>query len=99
MLYRLYCSSGNTVGVDEYVCYSEIGVDGYWLRYIEIKADGTAVRYRTDHAADSLGTLPDGQWDETEASKKEYGVVTAISKELFESLWIVTRCGNWTPSV
>lgn len=52
MLYRLYCSSGNTSGIDEYVCYSEIGADESWVRYVEIKSDGTALRYDREHAAD-----------------------------------------------
>ncbi len=94
MIYRLYCSSGNTVGVDEYVCYSEIGSDGHWVRYIEVKADGKALRYTESRDADSHGQLPEGQWNEEEASKREYGVVWPISKELFESIWSATSCIN-----
>ena len=40
MLYRLYSSVGNSVGVDPYLGYSEIGDDGYWSRYIEFLPDG-----------------------------------------------------------
>ncbi len=94
MIYRLYCSSGNTVGIDEYVSYSEIGDDGYWLRYVEIKADGTALRYDTERAADTFGVLPEGMWNEEEASKPEYGATTAISPGLFEAVWATTRCVN-----
>lgn len=94
MNYRLYCSSGNTLNLDEYVCYSEIGEDGYWVRYVEIKADGTALRYNETHPSDEFGILPEGKWDEAESSKSEYGVVTKISKQLFEAIWDVTQCSN-----
>jgi len=94
MLYLLYCSSGNTLGIDEYVCYSEIGGDGYWVRYVEIKADGTALRYSMEHVADELGVLPEGKWDEAEASKPEYGVVRQVSAQLFEAVWSATQVAN-----
>jgi hypothetical protein len=82
MLYRLYCSSGNTLGVDEYVCYSEIGADDSWVRYVEVKSDGTALRYDREHAADQYGVLPEGKWEEEEATMKEYGIVATISSDL-----------------
>lgn len=82
------------MGVDEYLGYSEIGVDGYWLRYLEIRADGTALRYSEAFPADSHGILPEGTWDEDEIVKREYGTVAAISAELFEALWATTRCVN-----
>lgn len=94
MLHRLYCSSGNTVGVDEYVCYSEIGADGSRVRYVEIKSDGTALRYDTERVADQYGILPEGKWEETESTVREYGTVAAISAELFQVVWSVTRCIN-----
>jgi hypothetical protein len=94
MLYRLYCSSGNTLGVDEYVCYSEIGADDTWVRYVEIKSDGTALRYDRAHAADRYGVLPEGKWEEEELTKTEYGIVATISADLFQSVWSVTRCAN-----
>lgn len=94
MLHRLYCSSGNTAGVDEYICYSEIGADGSWVRYVEIKSDGTALRYDTECAADQYGILPEGKWDEAESTMGEYGAVVAISAELFQAVWSVTRCIN-----
>lgn len=94
MNYRLYCSSANTLELDEYVCYSEIGEDGYWVRYVEIKADGIALRYNEAHPSDEFGILPEGKWDEAESSKSEYGVVTKISKQLFEAIWAVTQCSN-----
>jgi len=94
MFYRLYCSSGNTVGVDEYVCYSEIGADGLWVRYVEIRSDGKALRYDQKHAADEYGVLPEGEWQEAEASLREFGTVSSISTELFEAVWSATRCIN-----
>jgi hypothetical protein len=94
MLYRLYCSSENTLGVDEYVCYSEIGADDSWVRYVEIKSDGTALRYDREHAADQYGVLPEGEWEEEEATKREYGIVATISADLFQAIWSVTRCVN-----
>jgi len=94
MLYRLYCSSGNTVGVDEYICYSEIGADGLWLRYIEIRSDGMALRYDLEHAADQYGVLPEGEWREAESSLREFGTVSSISAKLFEAVWSVTQCMN-----
>lgn len=71
MFHRLYCSSGNSLGVPEYLGYSEISDDGYWIRYVEIKADGTALRYDEGYMADTYGVLPEGQWEEDEATKKE----------------------------
>jgi hypothetical protein len=94
MNHRLYCSSGNDLGIAEFVSYSELGDDGRWIRYVEIKADGTALRYSEALPADRHGVLPEGRWDETEASKPEYGTVTAISAELFEAVWTTTLCTN-----
>lgn len=94
MIYRLYSSYGNTLGLDEELCFSEIGEDGYWNRHLEIKADGTALRYTVDRAADQHGVLPEGQWSEEEAAKPEYGKVLSLSLELFEAVWAATRCIN-----
>ncbi|GDY10261.1 hypothetical protein LBMAG52_37490 [Planctomycetia bacterium] len=94
MLYRLYSSVGNSVGVDPYLGYSEIGDDGYWSRYIEFLPDGLVLKYTETHDADSLGQLPEGLWDEAEALKDEYGVVAPITVELFELVWARTRCDN-----
>jgi len=91
MIYRLYCSSGNTVGVHEYVSYSEIGDDGFWTRYVEIRQDGTALRYSEAHPADKLGILPEGRWNDEEASKPDFGVVREISADLFEAVWSSVR--------
>ena len=94
MIHRLYCSSGNSLGITDYLGYSEIGEDGHWIRYVESRADGTALRYSEALPADGLGVLPEGRWDETEASKREYGTVAAISAELFDAVWATTRCAN-----
>lgn len=94
MIHRLYCSSGNSRGIADYLGYSEIGEDGHWIRYVEIRADGTALRYSEALPADGEGQLPEGRWDETEASKPEYGSVAAISAELFDAVWVTTRCTN-----
>lgn len=94
MHHLLYCSSGNRLGIPEYLGYSEIGDDGYWVRYVEVRVDGTALRYSTGHSADAYGVLPEGQWDQKEASKAEYGAVTTISAKLFEAVWSTTRCIN-----
>jgi len=94
MKYLLCCSSRNTVGIDEYVSYSEIDEDGYWCRYLEINAKGTALRYSTDHAADKFGVLPEGKWNEAEGAKPEYGVSRHISRELFDAVWRSVRCAN-----
>jgi len=94
MHYKLYCSSGNSHGVEEYVSYFEIDDSGYSVRYIEVKADGSAFRYSTDHPADGYGVLPEGVWNEPEASKNEHGTVVSISAELFEAVWSTTVCAN-----
>lgn len=94
MIYRLNCSSGNTVGVEEYISYSEIDDAGAWLRYLEIRADGATLRYSTSQVADHLGMLPDGTWVEAEAVRPQYGVSVPISKELFETAWLSVRCTN-----
>lgn len=94
MIYHVYSSFGNTVGVDDYLGYFEIGDDGYCCRYLEIRGDGVALRYSTSHAADELGVLPEGPWDEEEGGKEEYGRLVPISRDLFEAVWSVTRCVN-----
>ncbi|MDR7331197.1 hypothetical protein [Roseateles asaccharophilus] len=94
MFHRLYCSSGNTLEVEEYVCYSELDDDGYWMRYVEITADGKALRYSREHLADSHGVLPEGTWDDQETAAREYGTMTPITDRLFEAVWAATRCVN-----
>jgi hypothetical protein len=94
MLYVLYSSVGNSEGIDEYLAYSEIDEDGYWTRHLEIGSDGVALRYTTELAADFHGQLPEGRWDDVEASDKKYGTVAPITEALFNTLWCVTRCAN-----
>jgi len=69
MIYRLNCSSGNTIGVEEYISYSEIDYTGTWHRYLEIRADGKTLRYSASHLQDHWGMPPDGVWIESEATK------------------------------
>lgn len=95
VIYYLYSSFGNVHGIDEFISYGEIDGDGYWNRYLEIRADGTALRYGTEHEADYQGMLPEGQWDEAEAKNPEYGTLTLISAALFESAWSNTKCANY----
>jgi hypothetical protein len=64
-----------------------IGADGSWVRYVEIKSDGTALRYDTERVADQYGILPEGKWEEAESTVREYGTVAAISAELFQVVW------------
>ena len=96
MQYYLYCSSGNTEGLDEYLGLFEIADDQYCSRYLEIQASGTALRYTEQLPADEFGQLPEGQWNEHEAAKPEFGTLRSISKELFESAWHSTQCRNDT---
>lgn len=94
MLYVLYSSVGNTEGIEDYLAYSEIDDEGYFSRHIEIRSDGTALRYTEDLAADTYGQLPEGLWDATEASKTEYGIVFPITESLFSAVWQFTKCKN-----
>lgn len=94
MLYRLYSSTGNTLGLDDYLGYLEIDVDGYTTRYLEINSNGLAYRYTRDHPADEFGVLPEGVWDEAEASKAEYGLLVPITAPLFAAVWARTHCDN-----
>lgn len=94
MKYRLYSSAGNSVGVESYLGFFEIGVDDYVRRYIEIGADGTTLRYSDAFPADKFGQLPEGPVDQIEASKPEYGVFAPITAEVFESVWRNTICRN-----
>ena len=96
MQHYLYCSSGNTLGIDEYLGFFEVGADDHVCRYLEVRADGTAVRYTEEHAADAYGILPEVAWSSvtTEAAKPEYGRCEAISPALFEAMWRSTRCVN-----
>lgn len=96
MKHYLYCSSGNTVGVDEHLGFIEVGEDDYICRYLEIRADGTAVRYTEERAADEYGILPEGTWSSgaAEAAKPEYGHCGPISSALFDAVWHATQCVN-----
>lgn len=94
MLYRLYSSTGNTRGVKEHIACFEIDVDGYFTRYLEINSNGLAFRYTRDHAADEFGALPEGIWNEAEASRAERGMVAPITASLFAAIWARTRCDN-----
>ena len=96
MLYRLYSTTGNTCGLKEYLGYFEIDLDGYVTRYLEINSNGLAYRYTRDHPADEFGALPEGVWDETEASQAEYGSMALITAALFAAVWARTRCVNGT---
>lgn len=94
MIYRLNCSSGNTVGVDEHISCSEIDKGGAWYRYPEVRADDKTLRYSTLHLEDRWGMLPDGVFVESVAVHSQFGVNVPISKELFESAWLSARCIN-----
>ncbi len=94
MLYRIYSSTGNTCGLEDYLGYIEIDPDGFTTRYLEINSNGLAHRYTRDHPADGFGVLPEGVWDETEASKPEYGALAPITAALFSAVWARTRCDN-----
>jgi hypothetical protein len=94
MKHYLYCSSGNTVGLHEYIGYFENDMEGYCVRYVEIRAAGLALRYSEDQAADKYAQLPEGQWPVSEAQKAEYGHCIQISRELFDAVWAKTACDN-----
>ena len=89
----LYSTVGNRHGVDEYLGYSELDAQGYWIRYIEIRSDGTALRYSEARAADRHGVLPEGQWPEDERVL-EFGPLVPITRALFETVWRCTICLN-----
>jgi hypothetical protein len=90
----LYCSSGNTEGIDEYVAFFEIADDGYCSRYLEVRSTGDALRYTEKTPADQFGILPEGQFDESELAKPEYGKLNEISSHLFDSVWHRVECRN-----
>jgi hypothetical protein len=94
MKHRLYSSTGNSVGLESYLGYFEIGPDANVTRYIEIGADGTALRYSEEFPADQFGQLSEGPIDEVEASKPEYGVFVPITAVVFQAIWINTICKN-----
>lgn len=96
MRHYLYSSTGNTVGIHNYIGHFEVDEDGYCTRYLEIQESGDALRYTEEKAADSHGMLPDQNWHdgELEMHKKEYGTLTPITAALFETIWRATRCIN-----
>jgi len=97
MKYRLYSSEGNSHNIESYLGFFEIGEDGYVTRYLEIRADGTLLRYTDEFHTDEFGFLPEGPVDEGEASKPEYGTFAAISRTVFEAIWLKTTCKNHDP--
>jgi hypothetical protein len=92
----LYSSSGNTVGVDEYLGFFEVGDDDYICRHLEIRADGAALRYTEQRPADEYGILPEGTWSSgaDDSKKPEYGHSRPISPALFEAMWRTTKVKN-----
>ena len=94
MKYRLYSSEGNSLGLESYLGYFEIGDNGYVARYLEIRADGTPVRYTEDFHTDEFGFLPEGPVDDEDASKPEYGTFAPISATVFDAIWSCTVCRN-----
>lgn len=90
----LYSSVGNSQGIEEYLAYSEIDEKGDWVRHLEISSDGFALRYTTESDADMHGQLPEGRWDASEATRKEYGTVVQITQALFNAVWRLTNCKN-----
>ena len=94
MLYVLYSFVGNSQGIEEYLAYSEIDEEGYWLRHLEIRADGRALRYTAELPADIYGQLPEGCWEPGESTRREYGTVAPITKALFYAVWSLTKCEN-----
>jgi hypothetical protein len=98
MKHYLYCSAGNTLGIDEYIGLFEFGEDGFCVRYLEVQASGNSLRYSEKHAADQHGVLPERRWNEHEEdlSKAAYGLLSLISPALFEAAWKNTRCLNET---
>lgn len=87
MKYYLYCSSGNSEGLDEYVGFFEIAEDGYCSRYLELRPTGYALKYTEDKPADAYGVLPEGPCNALEAEKPKYETLNLISKEPFDSAW------------
>lgn len=96
MRHYLYSSSGNTLSLDEYLGFFEVGEDDYICRYLEIRADGVAVRYSEKQPFDTYGILPEGTWSSgaNEAAKPEYGHCRPISSALFETIWRSTKVLN-----
>lgn len=94
MKYYLYCSAGNTVGLNEYLGFFEIAADGYCARYLEIQSGGDALRYTELAPSDKFGILPEGPWNEGEAAKPAYGTLTCIEAGLFETAWKAVECRN-----
>jgi len=93
MKHYLYCSSGNTHGLDEYIAFFEIADAGHCSRYLEVRSKGGALKYTEKNPADAFGALPEGPRDATEAAKPEYGTLNGISEVLFESAWDSIRVG------
>jgi hypothetical protein len=89
----LYCSAGNTEGLDEYLAFFEIAEEGHCSRYVEIHSVGHVLKYTEDEPADEFGALPEGPWNAHEAAKSKYGTLTEISQQLFNSAWKGIRVG------
>jgi hypothetical protein len=97
MIWYLYSSANNLIGIDEYIGLFEVGNDGYCERYMEISSDGTALKYSQTHPSDKLGQLPEGNFSaiKSEIFDSRYGTTITISKALFESFWLNFHCINF----
>jgi len=93
MRYFLHNSTGNTIGIEPYLALYEIDDEGEFFRSIEINAN-FALKYSRMYPADTYGQLPEGVWDDVEAAKPEFGSVSPITSQVFESAWSSIKAKN-----
>ncbi|MDA8403522.1 MAG: hypothetical protein M0Z56_04895 [Desulfobacteraceae bacterium] len=65
--------------------YYEVNSDNVFSRSMEVYQNGQSLSYDVDHTADDYGIMPDQDFD-LEAAK-EFGELTEISAQDFESVW------------
>ena len=94
MKYLFYSSTGNTLGLEEYIAYLELDNTGHCVRYLELKSEDSILRYSTSHAADRHGQLPEGVWNSGDVLDSAYGVQGLLPRGVFEALWTRLRCDN-----
>ncbi len=90
MKYLLSNTCKNTCGIDLFIAYYEIDLEGYCARSLVFSSNGSVFRYTLEHEADQFGQLPEGIFEPSEYSKSVYGSTTEITAELFNTVWAHT---------
>jgi hypothetical protein len=88
MKYVRYQSAGNCAGIEEeYDDYWEITEEGHIVRSVNVRPDGSQLKYDEKRDADRFGALPEGKIPADMLTDSSLGTFTTISLAEFEARW------------